>query len=301
MLIKENSTQQNRDFQEYTKTNTHTHSIKHLLIAVLYNICYKPCPFTPGVAVFLLISDNPSTISSYYLTSCNSSDANKFQDDFKVEYYIVIMCLTVNMYKSVLSFLLSYCQLWASQTVLVVKNTPGNAGHLRLRFNPRVWKIPWRKARQPTPIFLPGESPWTEEPSRLLFVVAQQQTSRQHDFMGRPCGQGVCRTDFQAVTHPEVNVTVDACASTQPGKASGNAPYWSCVGEFCGHEGLGCLSPILKSQAIRSYSLHCRNVDLELYYSLWSMDSCKSFNYLLMVGFKGLAHVCLIAKLCQTL
>ena len=94
---------------------------------------------------------------------------------------------------------------------------------------------------------------------------------------------------------------MDACASTQPGKASGNAPYWSCVGEFCGHEGLGCLSPILKSQAIRSYSLHCRNVDLELYYSLWSMDSCKSFNYLLMVGFKGLAHVCLIAKLCQTL
>ena len=41
------------------------------------------------------------------------------------------MYLTVNMYKSVLSFLLSYCQLWASQIVLVVKNTPGNAGHLR--------------------------------------------------------------------------------------------------------------------------------------------------------------------------
>ena len=31
------------------------------------------------------------------------------------------------------------------------------------------WKIPgnpWRRAWQPTPVFLPGESPWTEEPSR---------------------------------------------------------------------------------------------------------------------------------------
>ena len=37
---------------------------------------------------------------------------------------------------------------------------------------PAVWetwvgKIPWRRAWQPTPIFLPGESPWTEEPGGL--------------------------------------------------------------------------------------------------------------------------------------
>ena len=25
-----------------------------------------------------------------------------------------------------------------------------------------VGKIPWRKGWQPTPVFLPGESPWTE-------------------------------------------------------------------------------------------------------------------------------------------
>ena len=29
--------------------------------------------------------------------------------------------------------------------------------HRRHRFNPWVWKIPWRRAWQPTPIFLPGE------------------------------------------------------------------------------------------------------------------------------------------------
>ena len=28
----------------------------------------------------------------------------------------------------------------------------------RLRFDPRVGKIPWRMAWQPTPVFLPGES-----------------------------------------------------------------------------------------------------------------------------------------------
>ena len=30
-----------------------------------------------------------------------------------------------------------------------------------------VGKILWRRAWQPTPVFLPGESPWTEEPGRL--------------------------------------------------------------------------------------------------------------------------------------
>ena len=37
----------------------------------------------------------------------------------------------------------------------------------RCRFNPWVRKIPWRKACQPTPVLLPGESAWTEEPDRL--------------------------------------------------------------------------------------------------------------------------------------
>ena len=38
----------------------------------------------------------------------------------------------------------------ASQVVRVIKNPPVNAG------DPR--KIPWRRARQPTLVFLPGES-----------------------------------------------------------------------------------------------------------------------------------------------
>ena len=43
----------------------------------------------------------------------------------------------------------------------------------RHRFDPSVGKIPWRRKWQPTPVFLPGESPWTEEPGRLQSMVLQ--------------------------------------------------------------------------------------------------------------------------------
>ena len=46
--------------------------------------------------------------------------------------------------------------IWASQ--MVVKNLPAKAGDMRLGFDPRVGKIPWRKTWQPTPVLLPGES-----------------------------------------------------------------------------------------------------------------------------------------------
>ena len=36
-----------------------------------------------------------------------------------------------------------------------------------MRFYPWVGKIPWRRAWQPTPVFLPGEFSWTEEPGGL--------------------------------------------------------------------------------------------------------------------------------------
>ena len=44
----------------------------------------------------------------------------------------------------------------------------------RHQFNPWVGKIPWRRAQQPTPVFLPGESPWTEEPGGLQSIGSQR-------------------------------------------------------------------------------------------------------------------------------
>ena len=53
-------------------------------------------------------------------------------------------------------------------------------------FDPWVGRIPWRRAWQPTPIFLPGESPWTEEPGRLQSMgckeldTTERQSTPQH-------------------------------------------------------------------------------------------------------------------------
>ena len=63
---------------------------------------------------------------------------------------------------------------WASQVALVVKEpTCQCRRRKRHGFDPWVGKIPWRRAWQPTPVFLPGEShgqrnlvnysPWVHE------------------------------------------------------------------------------------------------------------------------------------------
>ena len=61
-----------------------------------------------------------------------------------------------------LSFFLHFLLglIGASYVVLVVKNPPAkqNRRHKRCGLDPWVGKIPWKKAQQPTPVFLPGES-----------------------------------------------------------------------------------------------------------------------------------------------
>ena len=42
-------------------------------------------------------------------------------------------------------------------------------------------KIPWRRARQPTPIFLSRESPWIEKPGRLVHGVTKSQTRSSNE------------------------------------------------------------------------------------------------------------------------
>ena len=37
-----------------------------------------------------------------------------------------------------------------------------------------VGKIPWRREWLPTPVFLPGESPWTEKPGKLQSMGEQR-------------------------------------------------------------------------------------------------------------------------------
>ena len=56
---------------------------------------------------------------------------------------------------------------WASLVAQTVKNLPAVR-------DPWVGKIPWRGAWQPTPVFLPGESPWIEEPGGLQSMGSQR-------------------------------------------------------------------------------------------------------------------------------
>ena len=59
------------------------------------------------------------------------------------------------------------------RVALVVKNLPANAGDLR--GTGWVGKIPWRRARQPTPVFLPGES----HGQRSWRAAVRRMTKRQ--------------------------------------------------------------------------------------------------------------------------
>ena len=61
---------------------------------------------------------------------------------------------------------------WASLVANMVKESACNAR--KPGFDPWVGKTLWRRAWQPTPVFLPGESPWTEELGRLQSMGLQR-------------------------------------------------------------------------------------------------------------------------------
>ena len=62
-------------------------------------------------------------------------------------------------------------EFWASLVNQIIKNPPVSR---RPEFDPWVREIPWRRAWPPTPVFLPGESPWAEEPGGLQSMESQR-------------------------------------------------------------------------------------------------------------------------------
>ena len=75
----------------------------------------------------------------------------------------------------------------------MVKSLPANSGDMRHRFNPWVGKIPWRRAWQPTPVFLPGEfhgqrslvgySPWGGKESDMTDGLTLELFSQSQVFL----------------------------------------------------------------------------------------------------------------------
>ena len=60
---------------------------------------------------------------------------------------------------------------WASLVAQMVKNPPAMQETWVWSLG---WEDPWRKERLPTPVFLPREFPWTEEPGGLQFMGSQR-------------------------------------------------------------------------------------------------------------------------------
>ena len=81
---------------------------------------------------------------------------------------------------------------WASLVAQLVKNPTA-------MWETWVEKIPWKRAWQLIPVFLPGESPWTEEPGKLQSLGLQRvrhdwetkhSTAQAHSHIFEPGGQG---------------------------------------------------------------------------------------------------------------
>ena len=73
----------------------------------------------------------------------------------KIHVYVCVLCCASH---------------WASLVAQLVKNSPTIQ---ETRFDPWIGKIPCRRAWHLTPVFLPGESAWTEEPGGLQPMGSQ--------------------------------------------------------------------------------------------------------------------------------
>ena len=71
-------------------------------------------------------------------------------------------------------YLLQYS--WASLVAQKVKNPPAM---WETWVRSLGWEDPLEKGMQPTPVFLPGESPWTEEPGGLQSMGLQSDMTEK--------------------------------------------------------------------------------------------------------------------------
>ena len=93
----------------------------------------------------------------------------------------------------------------------------GNPGSI-----PGSRKIPWRRAWQPTPVFLPGESPWTEEPGGLQSMGLQRATKHS-------------RKVLTYLAFLLVSDSIHSYISKERGKGQGNSTTRKIIGKTFPH------------------------------------------------------------------
>ena len=134
--------------------------------------------------------------------------------------------------------------IWATFTFEVESRCfPGGASgkepacqhrrHKRHRFHPWVGKISWRRAWQPPPVFLSGESPWTEEPGRLQTTGSKRVGHYRSDIActhkwnhGLPKWLSGKESACEAGDDPD---SIPGSGSS-PGEGNGNPLQFSCLG-----------------------------------------------------------------------
>ena len=94
------------------------------------------------------------------MTSCGFLSASSYHPELGRHLVERLFSLSV-----LLAFIVRETVTWGFLGGSMVKNLPV-IQETQVR-SLRVGKIPWRRAWQPTPEFLPGESLWAEEPGRL--------------------------------------------------------------------------------------------------------------------------------------
>ena len=101
----------------------------------------------------------------------------------------------------------------------VVKNPSAETGDKRCEFNPWVGKIPWRRAQQPTAVYLPGESHGQSSLGQSSVWGSTQldiTSSLAHTFTGPAEGQRggaeQCPRNESRPFYCDLSVTSDAYA-----------------------------------------------------------------------------------------
>ena len=129
---------------------THQHSIVH---ALMIRTHYSDISSFANLTGFLQVFSSNRTKLQTSLNTCPVPIPKSRK--------VRLICIAILFFQTCLRLLflliLFKHHIWASQVALVVKNLPANTADMRCRFDPCVRKIPWRRAWQPTPVFLPGE------------------------------------------------------------------------------------------------------------------------------------------------
>ena len=136
-------------------------------------------PIPPSIRVFSNESALHMRWPKYWSFSFSISPSNEYPGliSFRIDWLDLLV--VQGTLKSLLQDHTSKAStLWCSAFFMVQLSHPlgfpcGSAGKESacnegdLGLIPWVGKIPWRRAWQPTPVFLPGESPWTVGPGGL--------------------------------------------------------------------------------------------------------------------------------------